>query len=132
LSTEAMTLGRLGGRAWARTERVMAKAMDVAKRTGRPETIGWAQFSCGYACYLAGSFRRAFELLEGSHQMLRECSGTAYEVATVQRTLLMCLAHMGQLAELRRRRPEYLREAFDRGDLFGVVNLRLGYSNIAS
>jgi hypothetical protein len=132
LASEAMTLGRLGGRAWGRTERVMETTMEVAQKTGRPETIGWAQFACGYACYLGGSFRRAFELLEASHQTLRECSGTAYEVASVQRTLLMCLAHMGQLAELRRRRPEYLREAFDRGDLFGVVNLRLGYSNIAS
>ncbi|HEY2515622.1 MAG TPA: protein kinase [Polyangiaceae bacterium] len=132
LTTEVMTVARAGGKTWPRTQRLMRRSMDLAERAGSPRTVGWAIFACGYGEYLAGRFRPALELLEKSQQVLRECAGSAYEIATVQRTYLMCLAHLGQFKELARLRPIYVREAFDRGDLFGVVNMRLGYSNIAS
>jgi serine/threonine protein kinase/tetratricopeptide (TPR) repeat protein len=131
LASEVTHVSSFGGKTWDKSEALMARLMAVAEKTGRPESIGWALFACGYAHYLAGKFRRGLELLERAHQLLRECSGTTYEVATVQRTMLMCLAHLGELKRLCRQRPEYLREAVARGDLYGVVNLRLGYSNIA-
>jgi hypothetical protein len=110
----------------------MKRAMALAERCAHPNTLGWTTFACGYACYFAGRFRASLRLLEQSLRILEECSGAAFETATVKRTHLMCLAHLGEIKELARLRPQYVREAFDRGDLFGVVNMRLGYSNIAA
>jgi hypothetical protein len=131
MAAETMYRAARGSRTWRRTEVLMVQATALAERTGIPETIGWARFACGYSHYLNGKYRRAFELLEESHGILREGSGTFFEVTTVQRALLMCLAHLGELKELRARRPLYIRQSSERGDLYGLVNLRLGYSNIA-
>jgi hypothetical protein len=38
--------------------------------------------------------------------------------------------HLGALGELRARQPLYLREAVDRGDLYGSVSMRIGHANL--
>jgi hypothetical protein len=40
------------------------------------------------------------------------------------------LAQLGRLRELCARVPKYLRETTERGDLYGAVNLRVGYANL--
>jgi hypothetical protein len=42
---------------------------------------------------------------------------------------LIALVHLGELRELRRRQPIYLRDALDRGDTYASVSLRIGYAS---
>jgi len=56
--------------------------------------------------------------------------GTAYEQATLQHFALVNLACMGQLGELLRRQPIYLRDALERGDLYGSVSVRIGWGSL--
>jgi serine/threonine protein kinase len=130
LAFESINLATGGRATWRRTQALTARAGALAERTGRPEVIALATFSAGFVHYMNGKFRRAFELLDRSHRMMRtECQGMSFEMVTAQWAMLNCLMYLGELGELRARRPQYLREAAARGDLYGVVNLSLGPGN---
>jgi hypothetical protein len=110
----------------------MDHARGVAERAGSLEVIALGTFTRGFAHYMGGKFRRAIELLDESRRaMTEDCRGMAYEVVTAQWALLNCVSFLGELEQLRKRRPEYIRDATERGDLYGLVNLRIGPSSIA-
>jgi hypothetical protein len=132
LAFETINVSTGGSLSWRRTEWVMERGRQLAERSGRPETIALSLFARGFAFYIAGKFRRGFQLLEESHRTFRnECTGCAYEMGTAQWVTLNCLSYMGELKELCARRPVYMREAVDRGDLYGVVSLHVNVGNIA-
>jgi tetratricopeptide (TPR) repeat protein len=132
LALEVGYVARGGGASWPHTEALMARAMRLAERTRRPDAIGFATATAGFAHHLGGKFRRGLELLDRGLAILRdECSGMSWEIASVQSNVIMCLAHLGELAELCRRRTLYIRDGVERGDLYAVVNLRIGSPNIA-
>jgi serine/threonine protein kinase/tetratricopeptide (TPR) repeat protein len=132
LALETINIATGGGATWRRTEALMARAEAMAERTGRRDVVGLAMFSRGFVHYMNGKFRRGFELLDESHRIMRnECAGMSFETVSAQWAMLNCLTYLGELDELRARRPVYLREAAARGDLYGVVNLRLGPGNMA-
>src|SRR5207237_1115180 len=54
------------------------------------------------------------------------CSGVAWELATMQATLLYALVHLGELRKVDRLGEQYLRAAEERGDLYAVTSLRVG------
>jgi hypothetical protein len=54
----------------------------------------------------------------------------AWEIDTVQYIELNNVTHLGQLEELCRLAPKYLRDALDRGDLYGAVHMSTGAPNI--
>jgi hypothetical protein len=127
LAFEGINAATGGRKTWRRTEALTSCAEAVAERTGRPDVIALATFSRGFVHYMNGKFRRAFELLDRAHRVMRgECAGMSFEMVSAQWAMLNCLVYLGELEELRARRPRYLREAAARGDLYGVVNLRLG------
>jgi serine/threonine protein kinase len=132
LAMETINVATGGGATWRRTESLMARAEVMAERTGRRDVVGLATFSRGFVHYMNGKFRRGFELLDESHRIMRsECAGMSFETVSAQWAMLNCLTYLGELDELRARRPVYLREAAARGDLYGVVSLRLGPGNVA-
>jgi serine/threonine protein kinase len=131
LAIEVGYLGRGGGTAQKRSQRVMKIALAHAETTKSPHALGLTLVMSGVAEYLSGRFRRGLEFCDRAEQILvDECTGTAWELDTSRTFGLSCLAQLGDVQQLRERHPVYLREALDRGDLFGAVNLRVGHPNI--
>ena len=54
------------------------------------------------------------------------CTGAAWEIVTTEAYALSALAHMGELAELGRRLPAAIRDADERGDVYGQIGYRAG------
>ncbi len=131
LAVEIAFVARGGGATWRRTTVIMHRANELATRL----SDGHAQSLClamrGLAHYFAGKFRESLELCDRAERGLPELpTGAAWEIDNVRLFVLACLAHLGQLKELSRRRPLYLRDALDRGDLYSAVNVRVGFANI--
>ena len=123
----ATTAGRRG---WTRTERLLAEAHAVAKESKSAHAIGWAHGAHGIAHYTNGHFKDALPRLEEADRCWRETPGTSWELDTMKMFTVNTLAQLGRLRELCTRVPKYLREAAERGDLYGAVNLRVGYANL--
>jgi hypothetical protein len=132
LALEIPFVARSGGATWRRTKVIMRQADDLAKKLAD----GHAQSLClamrGLAHYYAGQFRESLKLCERAERSLPELSaGAAWEIDNVRIFILASLAQLGQLRELARRRQPYLRDAFERGDLYSAVNVRVGFANLA-
>ncbi len=120
-----------GGRASARVERNLERARALAERTRDPQSIAYTVANSAISHYLTGRFRSALDDCDRGAAMFRDrVPGTAYEQATLQHFALINLACMGQLAELLRRQPLYLRDALERGDLYGSVSVRIGWGSL--
>ena len=117
-----------GGREYAP---YLAVAETLARRTGHPHAIGLVQAAKGTALYHQGYFREALILLDDAEVVFREeCAGVSWERASVIIMALWCLWFSGDLGELARRAPLYLREADERGDRFFAAGLRSGVTNV--
>jgi hypothetical protein len=83
------------------------------------------------ALFEAGRAREALVQLDAAEVIFREeCAGVSWERATVIVIALWCLWLVGDLAELARRAPLYLREADERGDRYFAAGLRSGLANV--
>jgi tetratricopeptide (TPR) repeat protein len=120
-----------GGRASARVERHLARARALAESTRDPQSIAYTIANSAISHYLTGRFRHALDDCDRAAAMFRDrVPGTAWEQATMEHFALVALACMGQLAELQKRQPVYLRDALEHGDLYGSVSLRIGWCNL--
>lgn len=132
LSMECPYHARAGEAAWPSTTRVIERAVDSAKQTRDPYCIGLADLMAGGGSYLSGRFRDALAPLERGQERLRsECPGTFWEIVTGQLWLVTCLYWLGEGKTLLERQPVYLREATDRGDIYGTLQMCVGYGNFA-
>ncbi|HEX8794638.1 MAG TPA: protein kinase [Polyangiaceae bacterium] len=132
LSMECPYHARAGEAAWPSTRRVIDRALDAAKQTGNPYCIGMADLMAGGGTYLSGRFGDALSLLDRGQDRLRsECPGTFWEIVTGQLWLVTCLYWLGEGRALLERQPVYLREAADRGDIYGTLQMCVGYGNFA-
>ena len=121
-----------GGRAATRVTRHLEKAMAIAERTQDAQCIAYAIANSAVSHYLSGSFRRAVTNADRAEAMFRDrVPGTAWEQATMHHFALISLVHLGSLRELQERQPVYLRNALDRGDIYGSVCMRTGYASFA-
>ncbi|MGO9712934.1 MAG: ATP-binding protein, partial [Polyangiaceae bacterium] len=131
LAIEVGYLARGGGRTQKRTTRLMQTALGHAERTKSSHALGLTLTMSGVAQYLLGRFRQGLEYCDRAERILSdECTGAAWEIDSARTFGLSCLVHLGELRDLRARHPVYLREALDRGDLFGAVNLRVGHPSL--
>jgi tetratricopeptide (TPR) repeat protein len=122
-----------GGRARTRVERHLARARMIAERTRDPQSIAYTIANSAIANYLAGRFRRAVDDADRAEAMFHDrVPGSAWERATLHHFALIALVYLGELRELCRRQPLYLRNALDRGDLYASTCMRLGYASFAS
>src|SRR5262249_8076590 len=119
-----------GRRGWPRAEKLLALAHDLARESADTHAIGWAEGAHGIAHYTNGHFRAALDRLHSADQLWRETPGAAWGLVTVEVFIVNALAQLGQLREMGARVPKYLRETLERGDLYGAVNLRVGYANL--
>jgi serine/threonine protein kinase len=132
LATEVAYLGRSGAPTWPQTVALIARVRELAESTGDPHAIGWALGTAGLAHHLNGDFEGALALLVKGERVLRdECVGAAWEVDGARTFALSAMVQLGRFRELCGLQPAYLKEAFERGDRFAAVNLRIGYANFA-
>jgi len=132
LSIECPFYARAGETSWPSTTRVIERALSAAKKSGDPYCIGIADLMAGGGSYLSGRFRDSLPYLDRGQDRLRsECPGTTWEVVTGQLWLVTCLYWLGEGRTLLERQPVYLREATDRGDVYGTLQMCVGYGNFA-
>jgi tetratricopeptide (TPR) repeat protein len=140
LAMEAIYSAGSGSR--SRKRSVMLLQMEAAlqeKIRPRPETESFPYYdvpikwhvTAGVIAYLEGRWKTGCEEFEEVSQILREQHvGHYFEVNFAQIYHMYCLYHLGELVELRRRIPEHLKEAQDRGDLWAETNLRTRYTYV--
>ena len=117
-----------GTRTRKRSERVGRAATALAERIGHPHAIGLAAMMAGTAAWTHGRWSEARRLLDGAEAQLRErCTGVAWEIDMAQMYGLASLFFLGEVAELARRLPALMKDAYGRGDLLALTNLRLGF-----
>jgi hypothetical protein len=132
IGIEAGYVGTAGNHVLPKCEGMIRRAHEIATRTKSTQTIANVRAFEGALYYVNGKFRKSLDVCDDAQRILREqTTGTSWEVVSMQFFSLQCLAYLGELKELCKRRPLYLREAFDRGDLYAAVNLRIGYPNLA-
>ncbi len=122
-----------GTRSWPRTQRVMERrASREARECGHPLARGLASGVAGVAGYLAGHFVEGLSDVDRGVDMIRDY-GRDVSLETVNGEIFAigCLAQLGRLHELRERVSRYLPEKERLGDLYGAVNMRIGWANLA-
>ena len=111
--------------------RMIEAADALAARTGHPHSIGLVRATRGTALFDEGRHCEALVHFDDAEVTFREeCAGVSWERATVIVLALWCLWLAGDLAELARRAPLYLREADERGDRYFAAGLRSGALNV--
>lgn len=120
-----------GGPAWARTRRIAARARELAEKHGDPHTEAWVMGCDACAHYMTGRYAQALKLCDAAEEIfLTRCVGVAWELDTMRMFANNSLAQLGRIAELQARVARHLQSTVDRGDLFGSVNLRIGFANL--
>ncbi len=132
LATEACYLGAMATPANVkRATQCIEEARRIATEAADPRTRAWAMMADGIVAYLSGDFRRARAECDRAQKLWRSgTSGAFWEIANSQIFSLWAAAQSGEIAELVRRVPQYMREAHDRGDLYSATNLRVGACNL--
>ena len=131
LALEGMHRAIAGGSGRRRAARYLQVAQELAHRVGDPHALGLAALGTGYAIFLLGHWERAREAAERAEELFHErCTGVAWELATARFLQCGMLYYLGEIAELARRLPRFLREAEDRGDLYALATL--GYLGSAA
>jgi hypothetical protein len=125
LAAEASYSAVHGGRGRRRTARLLRAAEDVAARVEEPFAHGWVTLAAGFIAFLEGRFRQARDRCEQAEAVFRDCVGVWWEVGSARLFSLWSIFYLGDLPELARRQPVYLKEAEERGDLYTATSLRL-------
>ncbi len=114
-----------GTRNHDRTQKLLATGVRLAERAGHPAALGLSRLGLGIAAYLEGHAGRALSLLETAEEILRErCTGVSWELTTLMDYKLTQLMVLGRLRRLRKELPAVLKDAIDRGDIYGETMAR--------
>jgi serine/threonine protein kinase/tetratricopeptide (TPR) repeat protein len=126
ITVEAGYIAGSGGRSYARAMALAEVARRLAERVKRPDTDAIVEWAAGWVPYFAGQWKVARTHFEESMRIYRDhCTGTRWELDTIQLFHLFVLYLLGDFAEYTRLHPRYLREAHDRGDRYLAINLDL-------
>jgi hypothetical protein len=114
-----------GSRAVARQRKLTDMARRLAERVGQPEMLALVSLASGTGAFFQGDWKLAQQFLERTEPMLRECaSSIAWELDTTYLYHLLALFYLGEVKDLSRRLPQFLKEARERDDLTAATNLR--------
>ncbi len=128
LALEASTVSLGGVKSAARAEALRVEAETVARSLDSPHLDGLLSLSRGVSALMSGRWKEATRWFNRAEPILRNrCTGVAWELDTTHNLLLSALAQLGDLPELRRRWPVYLKEARERGDLYAVTTMNTYY-----
>ena len=126
LAFHACNLAVPGGSSAARALRVLDQARALAARLGDPYLRGLVE-SCTAGTYMClGRWKDTVEAVARAHTTFRaQCSGVAWEIEGGNVISEVSLLWMGRLRELGAFVQGHVREALDRGDLFGATYARM-------
>jgi hypothetical protein len=114
-----------GSRTVARQRKLTDMARRLAERVGQPEMLALVSLATGTGAFFQGDWKLAHTCLERTEPMLRECaSSIAWELDTTYLYHLLALFYLGEVKDLSRRLPQFLKEARERDDLTAATNLR--------
>jgi len=120
-----------GGPNWRRTQALIERASQLAEQSGRPDAIAWVAGATGLAHMCVGQFAECVDHVTKAREIfVGQCTGVAWEIDTVQALQIQSLMPIGRLTEVAEMTPRYLRDALDRGDLYGAVNMRTGWASM--
>ncbi len=132
LSLELGYVSMPGEPARERAEELFARGRALARRLGQPDLEGIIEAAGGLASYLAGRFREAADRLHAGELTLRDHAAEArWQLDLAQIFRVANLWHLGELRELARVQPRYLREAEDTGNAYLQRGMRGWRSNVA-
>lgn len=131
IALEASYSSSEGGRKKERTAELLREAERLAERLDNPYSIAWATGAGGMAATLEGRWAEGHARCERAEAMFRDrCTGVAWEIDTMRWFSMWSMAYLGKLAELRRRVPDRLREAEERGNLYANVCWSTGLASL--
>jgi serine/threonine protein kinase len=130
LAFEAGFAASAGPRAAPRASRLLALAEKTAVDPDDPLVRGTLTGVRGMTAYLTGRWRDALVACDAADQSLAQ-AGAVWERQTARLYALLSLSYLGDLDELRRRVPEQLTDADDRGDLYAATSVRASVSSLA-
>jgi hypothetical protein len=124
MALEAIHVATAGTPAATTTQRLLETADSLAKKTGNWHAVGLVSLGNGVAAYLQGRWRDGLVHCEAGESVFRErCVGTYWEINTARAFGLYCRMYLGEFRELVARCPSTVREAQERGDLYGFANI---------
>jgi serine/threonine protein kinase len=129
LALEAGHAALGGGRTRAHTQQMVARLRAIADRVRHPHALALAALAEGVAAYLEGHFHPALETLDRAEGMMRDgCTGVTWEKDNAQLYALRSLWFLGELREMSRRLPAFLKDMEKRGDRYGATHVaRVSY-----
>jgi tetratricopeptide (TPR) repeat protein len=108
-----------------RTAQLLETALTLAERVDHPNALGLTHLSRGLAAYLEGQGERALEIWERAEEILREnATGVAWEIDSLMHYKYRLLCFLGEVRMIREELPAILKDAEERGDLYGESTLR--------
>jgi hypothetical protein len=106
---------------------VLALSRRLTEGMEWPDVKGWIPTVNGLAAYQRGEFLAALHLNEEAARLLYAHGGSlSFELNSCQLFSIWSLYYLGEIDELQRRVPRYLREAEERADLYTATNLATG------
>jgi hypothetical protein len=132
LALEVGYLTSSGIAAQPRAEKMGARALEVAIEAGDEFVIGLVEACTGLSDFLIGQWTRADQRMKAGLRRMRDHGvGGRWELDLTELFYLSNLFYCGQLRELARLAPIYLREAEDRGDVYAQNGIRAWRPNVA-
>jgi hypothetical protein len=122
----------LGGEPAAkRTEAIFARAAALADEIDNLHARALVIGASGLAAFLEGRYKDGERLCAEAAVIFEErCPGVLGELAHAQLYRLLCLAFLGDVAELRRLGRMFARSAAERGDLYLATNVRTRIAHV--
>ena len=125
LALDSAYVALRGSRTVTRQRKLIDMARRLADRVGQPEMLPLVLLADGTGAFFQGQWRQAHECFDRVEPMLRECATSiAWELDTAHLYDLLALFYLGEVSELPRRLPGFLKEARERDDLTAATNLR--------
>jgi len=114
-----------GAAAKAKSERLLARATELATRTRDAHAMAFSTLMSGVSRSLLGDYATAVPMCDRASVELREkCAGVGWELDNAAYFATVSLLLAGRIGELAERLPTVLEETAARGHLYGAVLLR--------
>ncbi len=132
VAVEAPFSATAGPKNRKRTARLEALAQSLAAEVEDPFVHGLTQSCLGGAAWLEGRWREGADWQRKADEIIRrECTGAAWQLATINIVMFDSFYRLGEWDELFDRLYDVLDDAESRGDLFLEVYLRIKFKALA-
>jgi hypothetical protein len=124
LALEAGHLAATSNAGIRRAEPILREAEELAHRVEDPYARGFVLLMRGLIPGIMGRWRLCYQRCRQAEEWFRtSCTGVAFELDTAHRFTASSQMRQGDIQELRHRLPLIVREARERGDLYGETNI---------